>query len=76
MNSFSPKTSSEVSRHFGYYISLRRSLGLVHWDDPEGWDEEGGGSGGSGWGTHVHPWLIHGNVWQNHYNIIKQLASN
>ena len=19
--------------------------GLVHWDDPEGWDEEGGGSG-------------------------------
>ena len=30
--------------------------GLVHWDDPEGWDGEGGGSGGSGWGTHVHPW--------------------
>ena len=21
------------------------SLGLVHWDDPEGWDGEGGGSG-------------------------------
>ena len=20
---------------------------------------------GSGWGTHVHPWLIHVNVWQN-----------
>ena len=20
-------------------------LGLVHWDDPEGWDEEGGGRG-------------------------------
>ena len=32
--------------------------------------------GGSGWGTHVHPWLIHGNVWQNHYNIVKKLASN
>ena len=28
---------------------------LVHWDDPEGWDGEGGGRGGSGWGTHVHP---------------------
>jgi len=27
-------------------------LGLVHWDDPEGWY----GEGGSGWGTHVHPW--------------------
>ena len=33
--------------------------GLVHWDDPEGWDEEGGGRGVSGWGTHVLPWLIH-----------------
>ena len=45
--------------------------GLVHWDDPEGWDGEGGGGGGSGWGTHVHPWVIHVNVWQKHYNIIK-----
>ena len=26
-------------------------------------DGEGGGMG-SGWGTHVHPWLIHVNVWQ------------
>ena len=38
--------------------------GLVHWDDPEGWDGEGGRRGRSGWGTHVHPWLIHVNVWQ------------
>ena len=37
---------------------------LVHWDDPEGWDGERGGSGCSGGGTHVHPWLIHVNVWQ------------
>ena len=28
-----------------------------------GWDGEGDG-GGSGKGTHVHPWLIHVNVWQ------------
>jgi len=27
--------------------------------------------GGSGWGTCVHPWLIHGDVWQNQYNIVK-----
>ena len=27
--------------------------------------------GGSGWGTHVHPWQIHVNVWQNQYNIVK-----
>ena len=33
---------------------------LVHWDYPEGWD----GEGSSGWGTHVHPRLIHVNVWQ------------
>jgi len=25
------------------------SLGLVHWDDPEGRYGEGGGRGGSGW---------------------------
>ena len=35
---------------------------LVHWDDPEGWDGEAGGRGGSGWGTHEHPWWIHVNV--------------
>ena len=34
-------------------------LGLVHWDDLEGWY---GRVGGSGWGTHVHPWRIHLNV--------------
>ena len=42
-----------------------RCSGLVHWDDPEGWDEEGGGRRGSRWGTHVHLWQIHVNVWQN-----------
>ena len=26
-------------------------LGLVPWDDPEGWYGEGGGRRGSGWGT-------------------------
>ena len=28
--------------------------------------------GGSGLGTHVYPWLIHVNVWQNQYSIVKQ----
>ena len=27
--------------------------------------------GGSGWGTCVHPWQIHVDVWQNQYNIVK-----
>ena len=44
--------------------SQRQVLGLVHWEDPEGWDGEGGREGGSGWGTHVNPWLINVNVWQ------------
>ena len=26
---------------------------------------------GSGWGTHVHPWWMHADVWQNQYNIVK-----
>ena len=36
---------------------------FLHWDDPEGWD--GRWEVGSGWGTHVHLWQIHVNVWQN-----------
>ena len=27
--------------------------------------------GGSGWGTRVHPWWIHADVWQNQYNYAK-----
>ena len=46
-------------------------LGLVHWEGPEGWYREGGGWRGSGWGTCVHPWRIHVDVWQNQYNIVK-----
>ena len=45
--------------------------GLVHWDDPAGLDGEGGGRGVQDEDTHVHPWQIHVNVWQNQYNIVK-----
>ena len=50
---------------------------LVHRDDPEGWDGEGGrgvGGGGSGWGTHVHPWLIPVNVWQKPLQYCKVIS--
>ena len=46
-------------------------LELVQWDDPEETDGEGGWEGHSGWGTHVHPWRIHVNLWQKQYNIVK-----
>ena len=53
--------------------------GPVHWDNPEGWDGEGKGRGCSGWGTHVHPWLIHVNVWQKplqYYKVISLQLNN
>ena len=37
---------------------------LVLWDNPEGWHSGGGRRGVQDSGTHVHPWLIHVNVWQ------------
>ena len=42
-------------------------LGLVQWDDQRD-VREGRWEGGSGWGTRVHPWRIHVDVWQNQYN--------
>ena len=47
--------------------------GLVHWEDPEGWDgREAGGE--SGWGTHVHPWLIHVTAWQKPLQYCKVIS--
>ena len=45
-------------------------LGLVHWDDPEGWYGEGVERGVQD-GEHVHPWRIHISIWQNQCNIVK-----
>ena len=30
--------------------------------------------GGSGWGTHVHPWLIHVNIWQKQLQYCKVIS--
>ena len=46
---------------------------LVLWDSPEGWDGEGCGRGVQDGGTHVHPWLIHVDIWQKppqYYKVI------
>ena len=45
-------------------------LGLVHWDDPEGWYAEGGGRRVQD-GEHVYLWWIHFDIWQNQYNYVK-----
>ena len=45
--------------------------GLVYWDDPEGWDGEGGGrEGQDGEHMYTHGW----SMWmygKNHHNIVK-----
>ena len=47
--------------------------GLEHWDDSGmGWG--GRWEGGSGWGTHVNPWLIHVNVWQKPLQYCKVIS--
>ena len=48
----------------------------MHWDDPEGWDGEGGKEGVSEWGhMYTHGWFM-SMYGKNHYNIVKKLASN
>ena len=45
--------------------------GLVHWEDPEGWDGEGGGRGDQeGEHMQIHGWFmsVYG---KNHYNIVE-----
>ena len=39
---------------------------------PRGSGWRGRWEGGSGWGTHVNPWLFHFNVWQNSLQIKKK----
>ena len=44
--------------------------GLVHWDDPRGWDGEGGGTGVLDGETYV-PVSDFVDVNKNHYNFVK-----
>ena len=47
--------------------------GLVHWED-RGMGWRGKWVWGSGWGTHVNPWLIHVNVWQKPLQYCKVIS--
>ena len=43
---------------------MRQALGPGALGRPGGIGWRARWEGGSGWGTHVNPWLIHVNVWQ------------
>ena len=43
---------------------MRQVLGAGALGRPRGMGWRGRWDGGSGWGTHINPWLIHVNVWQ------------
>ena len=52
---------------------MRQVLGAGALGRPRGMGWGGRREGGSGWGTHVNPWLIHVTVWQKplqYYKII------
>ena len=46
--------------------------GALGWSWGMGW--EGRWERGSGWGTHVHPWLIHVNLWQKPLQYCKVIS--
>ena len=47
-----------------------RCSGLVHWEDPEGWDGEGGGREvQDGEHMYTHDWFM-SMYGKNHYNIV------
>ena len=52
---------------------MRQVLSAGALGRPRGMGWGGRWEGGSGWGTHVNPWLIHVNVWQKppqYYKVI------
>ena len=46
--------------------------GALGWPRGLGWG--GRWEGGSGWGTHVNPWLIHTNIWQKPLQYCKVIS--
>ena len=52
----------DCQSRFDAWDRVFRDGGTLGWPWGMGW--EGRWEGGSGWVTHVYPWLIHVNVWQ------------
>ena len=53
---------------------MRQVLGPGALGRPRGIGWRGRWEGGSGWGTHVNPWLIHFNVWQKPLQYCKVIS--
>ena len=53
---------------------MRRVLRAGALGRPRGMGWRGRREGGSGWGTHVNPWLIHVNVWQEPLQYCKVIS--
>ena len=53
---------------------MRQVLGPGALGRPRGMGWRGRWEGGLGWGTHVNPWLIHVNVWQNPLQYCKVIS--
>ena len=51
---------------------MRQALGPGALGRPRGIGWRGRWEGGSGWGTHVNPWLIDVNVWQKPLQLKKK----
>ena len=69
-------TSNDPRRHNTNGLSREsplRNREVVHWEDPEGSGREGGVRG-TGWATHVNPWLIQVNVWQKPLQYCKVIS--
>ena len=53
---------------------MRQVLGAGTLGRPRGMGWGGRRERGSGWGTHVNPWLIHVNVWQKQLQYFKVIS--
>ena len=59
------------TNHQSRFDAGYRKLGAGALGWPRGMVWGGRWEGGSGWGTRVHPWRMHVDVWQNQYKIVK-----
>ena len=62
---------TDLQSRFNAWDKVLRASGLG-WPWGMGWG--GRWERGAGWGTHVHPWLIHVNVWQKPLQYCKVIS--